>query len=108
MEEEEKSDQDAKSVLQYLNVCVCVYMWVSRKRYRRRSKDVIQVCNADSPFIDHLIAHPLVPLISFAILSLSYEFNKSYKIMSHLVTPYISVLSLSKSESESESESKVE
>jgi hypothetical protein len=70
-------------------MCVCVCVFFSRKRYRPRSKEVEEVCNAYSPFIDHLIAHPLISWFSFAVLSLSYRFNKSYKIMSHLVIPQI-------------------
>jgi hypothetical protein len=92
MGEEEKSDQDAKSILQC--VCVCVYV---AKKVPAPVKGFVEVCNIHSPFIDHLIAHPSISLISFAVLSLSYRFIKSYKIMSHLAIPYISVLSTSQS-----------
>ena len=73
-------------------VCVCI-----AKKVPLRSKDVLEVCNANSPFIDHHDQPPLGPLSSLAMSSLSYEMSKSYKIMSHLISPDISTLTISKS-----------
>ena len=77
-------------------VCVCVYI---AKKVPLWSKDIVEVCNANSPFIDHHDQPPLGPLSSFAVSSLSYEYYNPYKIFSHIVSPYISALSISKSSS---------